>query len=282
MVEDRKPSGFYWLIPPTAGRGGLAGMARPNPSELAALCGAGIGLVVSLLGYTTLDASTPSSLRAIHLPVRNNDVPADAEFPQIALVCALMHRWRLVAGSHLQFGPRLQPDLQLQSDLQSRPFLQSGVAVHCLYGEGRTGMMLACYRGYLLARRPSDPDALAPEETAAQIFQILYEMRDERGLGPNPNQVRFAQWFVSWLNSCPRRDFDAETEAEMLWRRQECGDDHKSGDDAGTFTHWQCDNEECLAQAVHPTRVPNEVNAPLWCPCCGQSGGRSIGQQAEA
>lgn len=117
--EMYQTSGFYWLIPPVPEWGGLAGMARPrDPAALPALQ---IGLLVSLLVYAFLDGGIPPGLRRIHLPVRNDGVLSEAQFPQLAAACALIYHWCL------QRGPL------------------NGVGVHCLYGQGRTGMMLPCY-----------------------------------------------------------------------------------------------------------------------------------------
>lgn len=238
------PRGFYWLIPPTATRSGLAGMARPSAREIARLPGQGIGLLVSMLNYVTLDGDTPLSLRAIHLPVSNNDVPTTSALPQIAVACAVMHRWRLA----------------------NEPLIS--VAVHCLLGQGRTGMMLACYRGYLLTRHPEDADALAPEDTAMEVGRLLRDLHEERGLGPTAQQVRFAQQFTSWLGTVPGIDFDAQGTQELQWRREQdaLSADALSGGVQGR-TLWQCFNPDCQQWASHS----GGSAAPQWCLSCGQS-----------
>ena len=241
--EMHQISGFYWLIPPAPERGGLAGMARPrDPAALPALQ---IGLLVSLMEYAFLDGGMPPGLRRIHLPIRNDGVLSEAQFPQLAVACALMHRWRL------QRGPL------------------SGVGVHCLYGQGRTGMLLACYQGYLLVRHPADPDARSPDDTSLEIGRLLHELTDEPGSGPRAHQVRCARWFVAWLEQNPDMDFDAASAQELDWQRLTpvATDPQTLPKQALPKTAWQCSNEDCLSLAVHV----GGADAPRWCPSCGQA-----------
>ncbi len=240
------PAGFYWLIPPTPTRGGLAGMARPTSQAVETLPALGIGLLISLLSYTVLDGDTPLTLRAIHLPVKNDDVPSSADYPRIAAACAVMHQWRL------QLPPL------------------NGVGVHCLQGQGRTGMMLACYRGYLLACYPDDPDALAPEDTAMEVGRRLRDMYDERGLGPSGGQTRFAAWFTLWLKTGSHTDFNAEAVRELAWQRES----NLSASAAADQMLWQCSNPDCGSRASHL----GNLNAPLWCLSCGQASERGVSE----
>ena len=110
------PRGFYWLLP-----GQLAGMPLPGlvadlSHDLAALCRCRITQVLSL-SQQALDteALAQAGLKSMHLGGDSKEVPSPAQLRM--LVCALA-RW-------------------IDQD--------QAVAVHCVSGISRTGVVLAAY-----------------------------------------------------------------------------------------------------------------------------------------
>lgn len=84
MDAGATPSGFYWLLPPSAARGGLAGMPCPTEETLAALPDLGVGLVVSLLESSRGNYRLPAGLRLVRLPVDDGGVPAEIHLSLVA------------------------------------------------------------------------------------------------------------------------------------------------------------------------------------------------------
>jgi atypical dual specificity phosphatase len=119
------PRGFYWLLP-----GQLAGMPLPGlvaalSHDLAALRRCGITQLLSLSQHPP-DAQTLTNagLKSMHLGGSNKEVPSPA---QLRMLVRALERW-------IDRG--------------------QGVAVHCLSGNSRTGVVLAAY----LMHRGADID----------------------------------------------------------------------------------------------------------------------------
>lgn len=238
MRESSVPPGFFWCIPPSPGQGGLAGMPRPLAAELAVLPELGVGMVVSLLEGSAMNYTPPEGVRLLRLPIDDRHPPADVHLPLVARLCATIHAFRLGPG------PR------------------NGVVVHCLGGQGRTGLVLSCYRAYVAVRRAGDPDGRDPACAAAEIREHLRRVYGYGMLGPNPSQLRWINQFHARLVREPRIRWEEEARAEVTWQRV------AAGMYAGALATWTC--PECGALAGSPVAG---VAGPVWCPGCGLTTG---------
>ncbi|MCK6681846.1 MAG: ATP-binding cassette domain-containing protein [Thermoanaerobaculia bacterium] len=108
------PGSFHWVIP-----GQLAGMAKPGllrdlETDLSAIAGAGVSLVVTLTSETLPgEALRAAGLSGRHFPIPDMGVPA------------------------------LAPAARLCRDIARSMSAGDAVAVHCHAGLGRTGLLLA-------------------------------------------------------------------------------------------------------------------------------------------
>jgi len=244
LVDARgvAPIGFYWLAAPARSRGGLAGMPLPTEELLHAPSVLGIGLVVSLLERSAMNYQTPPGLRLAHLPIDDGKAPGDAHLHLVARLCAYMHRFR------------------------SRSAAPNSVAVHCLGGQGRTGLLLICYRAYLAVVHPGHPDAAEPQTTAEEIVDHLYRAYGYWLRSPNPHQRRWAAMFYSRMRQQADLAWEAAATNEVTWQRR---DAHAAdGSDGPALSVFTC--EHCDGVAVHHTAA---LHSPMWCPTCGCSTG---------
>ncbi len=102
---------LWWVLPQQ-----LAGVRKPEPEELPALQGAGIGAIVSVM-------DDPSNLEAY----------AEAGLP---------YQWLPVTGGT---APTLAQLEQLQTFIDQQREAGRAIALHCSSGRRRTGTMLAAY-----------------------------------------------------------------------------------------------------------------------------------------
>jgi len=242
MASGTFPTGFYWLIEPTIECGGLAEMPRPDEATLKSMPRLGIGLVVSLLEGAQMDYKAPRGLRLAHLAIDDGKCLADIHVPVVARLCAFIHQFR--NGSETP----------------------NSVAVHCLGGQARTGLMLALYRAYLGVFHPDDLDAQKPSEEAFhEIQRHLHRVYRVWLTGPNGQQRRWAGHFFSELqNSSRLKSICVKARAnEVLWHRRVAVAD-------GLL--WRCDY--CGEEAVGK---PGGSSSPMCCPICGRAtGGQGI------
>jgi hypothetical protein len=240
------PTGFYWLVAPAPSRGGLAGMPLPTEEFLRSFAGLGIGLVVSLVERSAMNYQAPPGLRLAHLPIDDGRAPGDAQLHLVARLCAYIHHFRL------------------------QPRKPRSVAVHCLGGQGRTGLMLICYRSYLAAVHPGDSDAEEPHKTAEQIALDLYRAYGYWPRSPNPHQIRWAAMFYSRMRQQANPAWEVAAANEVGWQRR---DAHASdGIDGPALSVFTC--EHCGGVATHHTPA---LRSPMWCPTCGRATGGSGG-----
>jgi rubrerythrin len=210
-------------------------MPCPTEPELAQLPGLGIGLVVSLLEGNRGNYALPTGLRLVRLPIDDGEPPAEAHFPLVARLCALMRQFRL----------------------QPRP--ANGVVVHCLHGRGRTGLLLACYRTYLAVRDPADPEAMPPAEAIAEVDRQLRQLYGTAVTALGVDQVRWVAQFSRRLRSEWNGQWERLAEAEVEWQRVEPGLGHTL-----TGALWHC--PDCKGVVA---RLGEDESTPAWCPSCG-------------
>ena len=169
------PPGGYWLIRPTSTRGGLLGMPFPKPERRVLLPKIGVGLIVSLVESRLMENYLiPLELRLAHLAITDGKPPVDTQLPVVAKLCLYMHHFR-------QQGP------------------EHSVAVHCQGGQGRTGLLLTCYRALVQVRYPADPDGAEVQETLRAIDAHLLHAQGPIAHGPADQQPRWANWFTAQL-----------------------------------------------------------------------------------
>lgn len=238
MPDDRMlPPGAYLLLPSTAERGALMGMPYPSEEVLASLPDLGIGLVVSLLEARhmtyAIDAGLP--LRLAHFAIDDGEAPADVHFARVAQLCAFMHHYRLQGSEH-------------------------GIAVHCLGGQGRTGLLLVCYRAYLATTRKGDAEGSPPTDTAAAIERQLTSLAGRFTMGAKPVQLKWAKRFYARLANEFNPAWEETAMREIRWQRAQTTDAF-----SGVIS-WTCPS--CGARAIF-----DQVDAirPCWCPTCGRA-----------
>jgi hypothetical protein len=214
-------------------------MAFPDADALHALPGLRIGLVVSLVEASRMDYQVSDSLRLVHLPVDDDDVPADLHLPLVGRLCAFMHRFR------------------------SGPGPANGVAIHCLHGPGRTGTLLACYRAYVAARYPSDRDGRPPTETATEIASRFKETYGGSVSGPSVGQLRWANRFYAVLRKTSDPDWERAATAELFWHKAPA-----EGDNREQAASWEC--VDCGAALFSNQETSS---GPTWCLRCGHPTG---------
>jgi atypical dual specificity phosphatase len=107
-----QPSNFSWVDRPL-----LAAMARPDSAdEVAWLRQQGLQVVLSLTEERLRrDWINDAGLMALHVPVEDMEAPTQEQLDECISAIAKAHRHQLA------------------------------VAVHCSAGQGRTGVVLACY-----------------------------------------------------------------------------------------------------------------------------------------
>jgi len=124
-------SNFYWAVEPSAKSGGIAGMACPYGSDLRALQGIDIGLIVSLLAAEPYGPNDmPGGTRMVRFAVESEEAPDENRIPELMRVLAFVHAFR-----------------RQEDGLRS-------VVVHCSQGIQRTGMFLEAYRWYCATADP--------------------------------------------------------------------------------------------------------------------------------
>ncbi len=104
---------LFWILP-----GKLAGMSHPGHDEadLRRLSEVGIGAIVTLTeAPLTAGPVTNCGFEYLHLPIKDFNAPQPGQIERFVNFC----------------------DREIASG--------RGVAVHCMAGIGRTGVMLACY-----------------------------------------------------------------------------------------------------------------------------------------
>jgi len=235
MVEVTFPIGSYVLIPPSPERGLLMGMPFPLPATLSLLPDLGVGMVVSLVESEFMTYTVPdgANMRLAHFAIDDGKPPGEKQISRIALLCALMHQFRLQGSNY-------------------------GVAVHCKGGQGRTGTLNTAYRAYLHEIYPADVDGQKIPKTVQEIEMHLAYAQCCPGLGPHPNQIGWLLRFASFLPSNPDPTWDAWAREELTWRR--CTADYCSA--------WHC--SKCIQSASSPIST---WAGPIWCPNCGKATG---------
>jgi hypothetical protein len=200
MQPPQLPPGFYWLLSPTAERGGLAGMSQPrSEGNLQALAKAGVGLVISLLEGRFMGYRAVGGVRLVHLPIIEGSVFPDAQRPRVAKLCAFIDRFRLGPG------------------------LTRSIAVHCHAGERRTGMLLLCYCAYARVVRPRDREGGAPYEVLPLLKDRLAGAHGQSIRGPKPYQILGAATFFDWLQNSLETSWEQAADDELAWQSAASG-----------------------------------------------------------
>ncbi len=232
MTELSIPNGAYILIKPSQRRGLLMGMPQPNTETLSFLNNQDIGLVISLIEeehYKHYKIPHAMNLRLVRFVMVEGQLPTETQMPRIALLCVLIHQFRI----------------------QGERF---GVAIHCVTGQRRTGIVNAAYREYLHSIDPEDVDSEEINITIKQIERHLAHAQGISGLGPNIQQVIWLHKFKEFLKKNFNPIWYAWTCEELSW--QKCSADMKP--------LWKCGI--CGQLATSKTSI---WVGPIWCPRCG-------------
>jgi hypothetical protein len=190
---------------------------------------------VSLLESSQGNYELPPELRLVRLPVDDEQAPAEAHLPLLVRVCELIHRFRLQPGE------------------------RNGVAVHCLFGRGRTGMLLAAYRAYVAGRYPDDGDGRSAAEARAEIDRHLYVIAGGPVTALTDAQVQWLDRFAQHCRKLSTTPPDSAVAADLGWSRRQT-----QSLPASDRCVWRCPDCEGVAEGE-----PGLTLGPLWCPTCG-------------